>query len=99
ANEPRPKLGVGRRGQGQNLERVVTRQTWMLGEVDLAHSTNAEQPLDHISGENLTAVQRHVGKPTNWDKADANSANTQLTEKNRGLASAPSPALTGFCQR
>ena len=37
----------------------------MLGEVDLAHPTGAEQPLDHVAGEDLTAVQRHARKPTN----------------------------------
>ena len=37
----------------------------MLGEINLAHSTRAEQPLNHIPGEDLTAVQRHVRKPTN----------------------------------
>ena len=36
----------------------------MLGEVDLAHSTGSEQSLDHVAGEDLTAVQRHVRKPT-----------------------------------
>src|ERR1700712_4605714 len=36
----------------------------MLGEVNLAHATGAEQPLDHIPGEDVTAVQRHDRKPT-----------------------------------
>ena len=36
----------------------------MLGEVDLAHSTGAEQPLNHVAGEDLTAVQRHDREPT-----------------------------------
>ena len=56
ANESRPKLLVGRWAQGQDLERVLTRQTRMLGEVNLAHTTSAEQPLNHVAGEDLTVV-------------------------------------------
>ncbi len=37
----------------------------MLGEVDLTHPTGAEQPLDHVAGEFLAVVQRHVQEPTN----------------------------------
>jgi hypothetical protein len=32
----------------------------MLDEVNLTHPTRAEQPLDHVAGEFLTGVQRHV---------------------------------------
>ena len=65
ANESRPKLLVGRRGRRQDLQRVLTRQPRMLDEVNLTHPTGAEQPLDHVAGEFLTGVQRHVQEPTN----------------------------------
>jgi hypothetical protein len=42
----------------------------MLGEVNLTHSTSAEQALNNVASEDLTVVQRHVRKPTN-DKANA----------------------------
>ena len=42
----------------------------MLGEVNLTHTTSAEQALNDVAGEDLTVVQRHVRKPTN-DKANA----------------------------
>ncbi len=42
----------------------------MLGEVNLTHTTSAEQALNNVASEDLTVVQRHVRKPTN-DKADA----------------------------
>ena len=42
SNEPRAELRVRRRGGGQDLERVVTRQPRMLGEVDLTHPSGAE---------------------------------------------------------
>ena len=42
----------------------------MLGEVNLTHTTSAEQALNNVAGEDLTVVQRHVRKPTN-DKANA----------------------------
>src|SRR6478736_690891 len=32
----------------------------MLDEVDVAHSTRAEQPLNHVTGEDLTVVQWHA---------------------------------------
>ena len=37
----------------------------MLGEVDLTHTTSAEQALNHVASEDVTVVQRHVRKPTN----------------------------------
>jgi hypothetical protein len=42
----------------------------MLGEVNLTHTTSAEQALNDVAGEDLTVVQRHVRKPTN-DKPNA----------------------------
>jgi hypothetical protein len=42
----------------------------MLGEVNLTHTTSAEQALNNVASEDLTVVQRHVRKPTN-DKANA----------------------------
>ena len=42
----------------------------MLGEVNLTHTTSAEQALNDVAGEDLTVVQRHVRKPTN-DTANA----------------------------
>src|SRR5689334_7949029 len=42
AGEPRPELLVGGCGRGQDLQRVLTRQSWVLGEVDLAHTTSSE---------------------------------------------------------
>jgi hypothetical protein len=42
----------------------------MLGEVNLTHTTSAEQALNNVAGEDLAVVQRHVRKPTN-DKAIA----------------------------
>jgi hypothetical protein len=38
----------------------------MLGEVNLTHTSSSEQPLNDVSGEDLTVVQRHIQKPTNW---------------------------------
>src|SRR5882757_9533921 len=45
----------------------------MLGEVNLAHSTRAEHPLNHVAGEGLTVVQRHAREPTNRHGYGANS--------------------------
>jgi hypothetical protein len=59
ASEPGPKLLVVRRGHGQYLESVETGQTRMLGEIDLSHASNAEQPLNGEAGENVTVVERH----------------------------------------
>ncbi len=42
----------------------------MLGEVNLTHTTSAEQALNNVAGEDLAVVQRHARKPTN-DKANA----------------------------
>ena len=42
----------------------------MLGEVNLTHTTSAEQALNNVASEDLTVVQRHARKPTN-DKANA----------------------------
>src|ERR1700739_2224974 len=47
ANESCAELLVGGGGQGQDLQGVVTRQTRMLGEVNLTHTASAEQALDH----------------------------------------------------
>jgi hypothetical protein len=32
----------------------------VLGEVNLAHTASAEQPLDDVAGEDLTVMKRHV---------------------------------------
>jgi hypothetical protein len=52
----------------------------MLGEVNLAHTTSAEQALNNVAGEDLTVVQRHVRKPTN-DKANAYTERGHQTAK------------------
>jgi hypothetical protein len=57
----------------------------MLGEVNLTHTTSAEQALNNVAGEDLTVVQRHVRKPTN-DKANAYKEHGHQTAKdNEGM--------------
>jgi hypothetical protein len=46
----------------------------MLGEVDLTHSTGADHPLNDVTSEDVTVVERHVPKPTNRHGRAANSA-------------------------
>jgi hypothetical protein len=57
--EPGPELLVVRRIHRQDLESVKTRQAGMLGEIDLSHASNPEQPLNVKAGENVTVVERH----------------------------------------
>jgi hypothetical protein len=56
AVEPTPEFGVGRDIGRQDLERVVTRQPRMLGQVDLAHPPRPKQPDNPVPGEHLTAT-------------------------------------------
>ena len=51
----------------------------MLDEVNLAHPTCAKQALDHVPGEFLTGVQRHVQEPTNQHRWVADSADEVLS--------------------
>jgi hypothetical protein len=55
----------------------VTRQARMLGEVNLTHTTSAEQALNNVASEDVTVVERHVPKPTNRHGRRANSADEQ----------------------
>ena len=57
----------------------------MLGEVNLTHTTSAEQALNNVAGEDLAVVQRHARKPTN-DKANAYKVHGhQKARDNEGL--------------
>ena len=64
ADEPCPEFlivgGVG----GQDLECIQTGQAGMLDEINLTHPTGAEEPLNGVTGENVTVVERHDQKPT-----------------------------------
>jgi hypothetical protein len=46
----------------------------MLGEVNLARTTSAEQALNDVTSEDLAVVERHARKPTNRHGRGANSA-------------------------
>ena len=46
----------------------------MLDEVNVTHTTSAEQALNDVASEDLTVVERHVRKPTNRHGRGANSA-------------------------
>ena len=55
AVEPLPVLVVGADVAGQHLEGIAAGQTWVLGEVDLAHASGAEKPHDGVAREGLTS--------------------------------------------
>ena len=40
---------------GQHLQRVAPGQTWVLGQVDLAHAAGAQKPHDGVAREGLTS--------------------------------------------
>jgi len=44
----------------------------MLDEVDLTHTTGAEQALNNVASEDFTVVERHARKPTNRHGQGAN---------------------------
>jgi hypothetical protein len=44
----------------------------MLGEVNLTHTTSAEQALNNVASEDFTVVERHARKPTNRHTEGAN---------------------------
>src|SRR5271166_6915389 len=63
----------------QNLEGVSAGQAWVLGEIDLAHSSGPEQLDDGVPRKHITGTQRHgpnrtegfavaaqVGEPLGW---------------------------------
>ena len=50
---------VGERGR-QHLERVITRQSWVLGQIDLAHPPGTQVPQDRVARETLAIGQRHA---------------------------------------
>jgi hypothetical protein len=54
AEEPLPKFGIRGHVRRQNLERVATRQSWMLSEINLAHSSGPEKSQYGVSRENGT---------------------------------------------
>ncbi len=74
AVEPFLKVGVGRDVGAQHLERILARQSGVLGEVDLAHAPHAEQSLDRVASNLRTVAQRHarsvptsaVPMPSTW---------------------------------
>src|SRR5437016_4985141 len=59
AVESAAELVVSRHFCGQDLQRVAPRESWMLGEVDLAHTPGTQQARDRKTGEELAARQRH----------------------------------------
>jgi hypothetical protein len=49
-------LRVGRHVCREHLQRIATRQPRMLGQIDLAHASRAEQAHDSETGENRTVI-------------------------------------------
>ncbi len=49
--EPAPRLAVGQRARGQDLQRDVAAQLLVPGEEDFAHAPAAQSLLDAVVGE------------------------------------------------
>src|SRR5687768_9157800 len=58
-NEPLPKRKVAGYVRAKDLERLLPRQTWMLDQVYLAHSSRSEQAQNPVPGKGFTDPQRH----------------------------------------
>ena len=57
--EPLPVLIVGAHVARQHLEGILPGQTWMVGQIDLAHASGAKKPHNGVTREGLTCGQRH----------------------------------------
>ena len=68
----------------------------MLGEVNLAHTSSAEQALNNVTSEDLTVLERHARKPTNPHGREANPADEQ--QKCPAALLTPSRGETGTGQ-
>jgi hypothetical protein len=64
-NEPLTKFDVSSQGGREHFKRIVTRQAWVGGQVNLAHSARSEHAQNRVTSKRGAAAQWHsVRLPT-----------------------------------